>query len=62
MLVIKQENRYVFFAVRTQQLSVTYWLRRSVAVLSLHSPGFDPRRVHMIFLMDEVALGEVLPG
>ena len=50
------------FSVRYEHgiLCVTYWLRSSVVVLSLHSPGFDPSRIHMRFVMCKVALGQVL--
>ena len=37
------------------------WLRRSVAGLSPWMPGFDPRSVHVGFVVDKVALGQVLP-
>jgi hypothetical protein len=35
------------------------WLRRLVAGLSPRRPGFDPRSVHMGFVVDKVALGLV---
>jgi hypothetical protein len=35
------------------------WLRRLVAVLSPRSPGFAPGLIHVGFMVDEVALGEV---
>jgi hypothetical protein len=37
------------------------WLRRLVAGLSPGRPGFDPGLVHVGFLVDEVALGQVPP-
>jgi hypothetical protein len=35
------------------------WLRRLVPGLSPRRPGFDPRSVHVRFVMDSVALGQV---
>jgi hypothetical protein len=37
------------------------WLRRLVTGLSPHRPGFDPGSVHVGFLVDKVALGQVFP-
>ena len=37
------------------------WLRRLVASLQTRAPGFDPRSVHVGFLVDKVALGQVFP-
>jgi hypothetical protein len=37
------------------------WLRRLVASLSPRSPGLDPGSVHVGFVVDEVALGQVFP-
>jgi hypothetical protein len=37
------------------------WLRRLVAGLPRRKPGFDPGSVHVGFLVDEVALGQVFP-
>ena len=37
------------------------WLRRLVAGLSLWRPGFDPRTVHVGFVVEKVALGQVPP-
>jgi hypothetical protein len=35
------------------------WLRRLVAGLPLRRPGFDPRSVHVVILVDKVTLGQV---
>jgi len=35
------------------------WLRRSVAGFSPQGPGFDPRPVHVTFVVDKVALGQL---
>jgi hypothetical protein len=37
------------------------WLRRLVAGLSPRRPGFDPGSVHVGFMVDKVALGQVFP-
>jgi hypothetical protein len=34
------------------------WLRRLVAGLSSQRPGFDPKSVHVRFVVDKVALGQ----
>jgi hypothetical protein len=35
------------------------WRRRLVAGISPRRPGFDPRSVHVKFVVDQVALGKV---
>jgi hypothetical protein len=40
---------------------VVSWLRRLVAGLSPRRPEFDPESVHVGFVVDKVALGEVFP-
>jgi hypothetical protein len=37
------------------------WLRRLVSGLSLRRPGFNPGSVHVGFLVDKAALGQVFP-
>jgi hypothetical protein len=37
---------------------VVPWLRRLVAGLSPRRPGFDPLSVHVVFVVDKVALGQ----
>ena len=37
------------------------WLRRLVAGLPPQRPGFDPGSVHVGFVVDKVALGQVFP-
>jgi hypothetical protein len=37
------------------------WLRRLVAGLSPQRPGFEPWSVHVGFVVDKVALGQVFP-
>jgi hypothetical protein len=37
------------------------WLRRLAAGLPPRRPGFDPGSVHVGFVVDEVALGQVFP-
>jgi hypothetical protein len=37
------------------------WLRRLVAGLSSRRPGFDPGSVHVGFMVDKLALGQVSP-
>ena len=36
------------------------WLRRLVAGLSAHKPVFDPRSIHVGFIVDKVIVGQVL--
>jgi hypothetical protein len=43
-------------------LTAVPWLRRLVAGLPPRRPGFDPGSVHVGFVVDKVALGQVLPG
>ena len=42
-------------------LTAVPWLRRLVAGLPPRKPGFDPGSVHVGFVVDKVALGQVLP-
>jgi hypothetical protein len=35
------------------------WLRRLVAGLSLRRPGFDPVSIHVGFVVDKVAVGQI---
>jgi hypothetical protein len=37
------------------------WLRRFVAGLSPRWPGFDPGSIHVGFMVDKVAVGQVSP-
>ena len=37
------------------------WLRRLAAGLSPQRPGFDPGSVHVGFVVNKVALGQVFP-
>jgi hypothetical protein len=37
------------------------WLRRLVAGLSPRRPGSDPGSVHVGFLVDKMALGQIFP-
>jgi hypothetical protein len=37
------------------------WLRRLFAGLSPRGHGFDPGSVHVVFVVDKVALGQVFP-
>jgi hypothetical protein len=37
------------------------WLRRLAAGLPPRRPGFDPGSVHVGFVVDKVALGQVFP-
>jgi hypothetical protein len=37
------------------------WLRRLVVGLPPRRPGFDPGSVHVGFVVDKVALGQVFP-
>ena len=68
-LVLVTETECVYSAVRTEslyiiQVSVLIFafktepcLRRLVAGLSARKPGFDPRSVHVRFIVDKVANG-----
>jgi hypothetical protein len=49
---------YICMYVRMYVMAVP-WLRRLVALLSLRRPGFDPGSVHVVFVVDKVALGQV---
>jgi len=40
-------------------LTAVPWLSLLVAGLSLWRPGFDPKPVHVEFMVDKVALGQV---
>jgi hypothetical protein len=40
---------------------VVPWLRRLVTGLSPRRPGFDPGSVHVGFVVNKVALGQVFP-
>jgi hypothetical protein len=42
-------------------ISAVPWLRRLVAGLSPWKPGFDPGSVHVGFVVDKVARGQVFP-
>jgi hypothetical protein len=42
-------------------LKAVPWLRRLVAGLSLSRPGSDPGSVHVGFVVEKVALGQVFP-
>ena len=37
------------------------WLRRLLAGLPLQRPGFNPGLVHVGFVVEEMALGQVFP-
>jgi hypothetical protein len=37
------------------------WLRRLVTGLPFRKPGFDPGSVHVVFVVDKVALGQGFP-
>jgi hypothetical protein len=37
------------------------WLRRLAAGLPSRRPGFDPGSIHVGFVVDKVALGQVFP-
>jgi hypothetical protein len=50
-LLIKHNNRTMNFVV--------LWLRRLVAGLAPRRPGFKPGSVHVGFMVDKVALGQV---
>jgi hypothetical protein len=43
----------------TKRRKAVPWLRRLVAGLSPRRPGFDPGSVHVGFVVDKVALGQV---
>jgi hypothetical protein len=52
----------VYCAVRTGSSTITQvnlWLRHLVADLSPRRTGFNPRSVHVIFMVDKVAMGHV---
>jgi hypothetical protein len=44
-----------------QSFKAVPWLRRLVAGLSARRAGFDPGSVHVGFVVDKVALGQVFP-
>jgi hypothetical protein len=57
--------QYVYF-VNTLHRVITFnkavpWLRRLVAGLPPRRPGFNPEPVHVGFVLDKVALGQVFP-
>ena len=47
--------------VRLQHWTVP-WLRQLLAGLPTPRPGFDPGSVHVGFVVDKVALGQVFPA
>jgi hypothetical protein len=51
-------NGKLSIQVRHQRKAVP-WLRSLVAGLSPRRPGFAPRSIHVGFVMDKVALGQV---
>jgi hypothetical protein len=53
------EDRWVLFEGLTGYPAVP-WLKRSVAGLSPQKNGFAPGSVHVGFVVDKVALGQVL--
>jgi hypothetical protein len=56
------ESKYTLKIHPTVSLAVVVpWLRRLVAGLSPRRSGFDPGSVHLGFLVDKVALGQVFP-
>jgi hypothetical protein len=48
-------------AVVVIEIKTVPWFRRLVAGLSPWKPGFDPGSVHVGFVVDNVALGQVFP-
>jgi hypothetical protein len=66
------DSKWSFYRVtlrtpKTKALSVNPlfravpWLRRLIAGLPTRKPGFDPGSVHVGFVVDKVALGQVFP-
>jgi hypothetical protein len=51
---------YMFVVFQTLSMAVPCF-RRLVAGLSPRRPGFDPGSVHVGFVVDNVALGQVFP-
>jgi hypothetical protein len=47
--------------IEVTHLSAVLWLRQLVAGLSLQRPGFDRKSVHVGYMVDKVALGQVFP-
>jgi hypothetical protein len=46
-------------SITKRHIRAVTWLRRLVAGLSLRSPGFEPRSIHVGFVVEKVALGQV---
>ena len=54
--------KFDFFKIHLKIiLKAVPYLRRLVAGLPLWGPEFDSRPLHMIFMVEEVALGQCLP-
>jgi hypothetical protein len=56
---------YNSFVIREREKSnrnqTVPWLRRLIAGFSQRRPGFDPRLVHVGFVVEKVTLGQVFP-
>jgi hypothetical protein len=63
-LVKKYSPKYEIKSVETYPSNpcdwAVPWVRRLVAGLSPRRPGFDPDSVHVGFVVDKIALGQVL--
>jgi hypothetical protein len=57
-LIFINETECDYCAVRTGSLNIIN-LTLEIAVFSPRIPGFDPRSIHVRFVVDKVALGQV---
>jgi hypothetical protein len=59
--LVREKYRRIYLIMLLTAKLVVPWLRRLVAGLSPRRTEFDPGSVHMGFVVDEVALGQVSP-
>jgi hypothetical protein len=58
-LTVKGKEKNTIEGIHFNREQAVPWLRRLVAGLSPRRPGFDPGSVHVGFVVDKVALGQV---
>ena len=59
MLITDVSGQPIGLIFKDQAVLAVPWLRRLVAGLSLRRPGFDPGSIHVGFVVNKVALGQV---
>jgi hypothetical protein len=56
-----EAHKYCLYRLTNPHCQAVPWLRRLAAGLPPRRPGFDPGSVHVGFVVDKVALGQVFP-